>query len=82
MADRRGCVSDLFIHKSYRGGIKMKNVYFCMLTNNMGSKLKMADRRGCVSDFVIHKCYRGGIKMKNVYFCKVTNNMGSKITNG
>ena len=40
MADRRGCVSDFVIHKCYRGGIKMKNVYFCTLTNNMGTKIK------------------------------------------
>ena len=54
MDDRRGCMSDFFICKSYRGGIKMKNVYFCMLTKNMGSK-KNGDRRDCVSDFVIHR---------------------------
>ena len=54
----------------------MKNVYFCMLTNNMGSKIKNTDRRVCVSDFLINKSYRGGIKMKNMYFCMLTNNMG------
>ena len=60
----------------------MKNVYFCTLTNNMGSKIKMADRRGCMSYFFIHKSYRGWIKMNNVYFCMLTNDMGLKIKNG
>ena len=36
-ADRRGCMSDFLIRKSYRGGIEMKDVYFCMLTNNQST---------------------------------------------
>ena len=32
-------ILDFLIRKSYKGGIKMKNVYFCTLTNNMGSKI-------------------------------------------
>ena len=40
MADRRGCVNVFVIHTYYKGGIKIKNVYLCMLINDKGSKIK------------------------------------------